>query len=242
MLSKPDVVQQLASNLLTRRVLSAQAEREGLGREPIIAAVLAIARDRILSDALLSRLDAQNTPGDAALDAYARNMYQTNSAKFERPAQTRARHILLANSGPESLPKAKGLVAQLHAGASFEELAKSNSTDTVSAARGGDLGFFSAGQMVKPFEDAVNALIKPGDLSEPVESEFGYHIIRLEERREKGLQSYDEVREALLVQARAAILSEFRMQKVQTLSRDFVFELDAINALGKPATHQTPKQ
>ena len=73
-LSKPDVVQQIASNLLTRRVLSAEAERDGLGRDPIIAAALSLARDRILSDALLARIDAQNTPSDAALDAYARNV------------------------------------------------------------------------------------------------------------------------------------------------------------------------
>lgn len=235
-LTKPDVVQQLASNLLTRRVLSAEAERNGLGRDPIIAAAMALARDRILSDALLARIDAKNTPSDATLDAYARNVYQTNITKFERPAQTRARHILLANNGSESLQKAKGLVAQLRTGASFEELAKANSTDPVSAERGGDIGFFGAGQMVKPFEDAVNALTKPGDLSEPVESEFGYHIIRLEERREKGLQSYSEVREPLLAEARAAILGEFRKQKVQTLSKDFVIEISAIEALAKSAT------
>ena len=235
-LSKPDVVQQLASNLLTRRVLSAEAERNGLGRDPIIAAAMALARDRILSDALLARIDAQNAPSDAALDAYARNVYQTNMTKFERPAQTRARHILLANNGSESLQKAKGLVAQLRAGASFEELAKANSTDPVSAERGGDLGFFGAGQMVKPFEDAVNALTKPGDLSEPVESEFGYHIIRLEERREKGLHPYSEARETLLGEARAALLGESRKQKVQALSKDFVIELNAIEALAKSAT------
>lgn len=237
LLSKPDMVQQLAGNLLTRRVLSTEAERDGLGRDPIIAAAMALARDRILSDALMARIDTQNTPSDAALDAYARNVYQTNITKFERPAQTRARHILLAKSGSESLQKAKGLVAQLRAGASFEELAKVNSVDPGSAERGGDLGFFGAGQMVKPFEDAVNALTKPGDLSEPVESEFGYHIIRLEERREKGLRPYSEAREQLLAEARAAILGEFRKQKVQALSKDFVFELDAIEALGKPATH-----
>jgi len=232
-LSNPDTVQQIASNLLVRRVLAAEAERDQLLQDPTTAAALAVARDRVLSDARLARLDAQNAPSEAALDAYARNLYQANLAKFERPAQTRARHILLDNKGTDSLKKAQELLIQLRAGASFEDLAKANSTDTASAARGGDLGFFGPGQMVRPFEDAVNALAKPGDLSEPVESQFGYHIIRLEERREKGPQPYAEVRSQLMNDARTAILNEARVQKAQSISKDFAFDQAAIAAMGK---------
>ena len=236
-LSKPEMVRQIVSNLLVRRVLAAEAERDGLGADPVVVATLAIARDRVLSDERLARLDAQNTPGETTLDAYARTIYQANATKFERPAQTRASHILLANSGPDSLQKAKDLLAQLRAGASFEDLAKTHSTDPGSAARGGDLGFFGAGKMVRPFEDALDKLSKPGDLSEPVESQFGYHIIRLEERREKGMQSYSEVREQLLTEARKALLNESRVQKVLALNKGFVFENDALDALAKSATH-----
>lgn len=233
-LSKPEMVRQIASNVMIRRILAAEAERDGLGTDPVVMATLAIARDRVLSDTRLVLLDAQNTPDEAALETYARNVYQANAAKFEQPAQTRARHILLAKGGADSLQKVKDLLAQLRAGASFEELAKAHSTDPGSAARGGDLGFFGAGKMVQPFEDALNKLTKPGDLSEPVESEFGYHIIRLEERREKGRQPYAEVRVQLLGEARAAIMNESRTKKVQALSKDFVFQLDAIDALTKP--------
>lgn len=233
-LSKPETVQQIVSNLLVRRVLAAEAVRDGLDTDPVAVASMAIARDRILSDANLARFDAKNTPNEAVLDAYARNIYKANTAKFEKPEQTRARHILLAKSGPESLQKAKDLVAQLRAGASFEELAKANSTDPGSAARGGDLGFFGAGKMVEPFEEALSKLSKPGDLSEPVESQFGYHIIRLEERQEKSLKPYAEVREQLLAEAGSAILNESRVQKVLDLNKDFVFELGVIEALTKP--------
>ena len=236
LLAKPELLQQIASNLLVRRVLAAEAERDGMAKEPLVAATLQVARDRVLSDVRLARLDAQNTPSEAALDAYARTMYQANLNRFEKPAQTRARHILLANTGPESLKKARELLAQLRAGASFEELAKANSTDPGSAARGGDLGFFGAGQMVRPFEDAVNALVKPGDLSEPVESQFGYHIIRLEERKEKGPQPYAEVRGQLLGEARAALLNEARLQKAVSLNKEFVFDQSALEAMGKAAT------
>ncbi len=235
-LAKPEKVQQLASNLLVRRLLAAEAQRDGLGADPVLMATLAISQDRILSDARLARFDAQNNPTDATLDAYARNLYQTNTTKFEKPAQTRARHILLAKGGADSLQKARELVAKLRTGASFEELAKTHSTDTASAVRGGDLGFFEAGKMVQPFEDALNKLAKPGDLSEPVESEFGYHIIRLEERQEKSVQPYSEVRTQLLQDARNAILTEHRLQKVKALTQNFVYEPAALDALARTVT------
>ena len=233
-LAKPDTVQQIVSNMMVRRVLAAEAQRDGLGNDPLVAALLVLGHDKVLSDARLAVIDKQNMPSEAALDAQARSLYKAdNTARFDRPAETRARHILLANTGPESLVKAKELLAQLRAGASFEELAKGNSTDPGSAARGGDLGFFGPGKMVRPFEDAVNALVKPGDLSEPVESQFGYHIIRLEERREKGRSPYETVRSQLLDEARAGILNNGRVQKVMTMSKDVVYDKDAFDALAK---------
>lgn len=232
-LTKPEAVQQIVNNLLVRRALAHEATRDGMAKDPLVAASLEIAQDRTLSEVRLARLDVQNNPAEPALDAYALNMYKANADKLEKPAQTRARHILLANTGPDALAKAKALLAQLRAGANFEELAKANSTDKSNAARGGDLGFFSAGKMVRPFEDAVNALAKPGDLSEPVETQFGYHIIRLEERREKSIQPYADVRAALMSEARTALLNESRVQKVQSLNKDFVFDRDAIEAFVK---------
>jgi peptidyl-prolyl cis-trans isomerase C len=235
-LSKPEVVRQIASNLLVRRVLAAEAVREGAGADPIINAAIDIAKDRVLSDARLARLDVQNTPTEAALDSYARGIYLAKgAARFEKPAQTRASHILLDNTGPESLRKALELLTQLRAGASFEELAKANSTDPGSAARGGDLGFFAAGKMVPAFEDALNKLSKPGELSEPVQSQFGYHIIRLEERREKSQQPYEEVRDQLMREAQMAILNESRVQKSLALNKEFVFQQNAIETLAKSA-------
>lgn len=235
-LSRPESVAQIVNNLMIRRMLAAEADRDGLASDPLVAATVAISRERALSDARLARLDAQNTPTPAALESYARNVYQAESAKFEVPAQTRARHILLANKGPESLQKAKELLAELKAGASFEELAKTNSTDPGSASRGGDLGFFGAGKMVRPFEDAVNALAKPGDLSEPIESQFGYHIIKLEARRAQGRQPFEEVRPQLIDEARTGLLNQSRVLKVQSLNKDFAVDTAAIETLTKPAT------
>ena len=76
----------------------------------------------------------------------------------------------------------------------------------------------------------------PGDLSEPIESQFGYHIIRLEERKPKGPQPYAEVRGQLMSDARAALLNESRTQKAISLNKEFVFDQSAFEALGKPTT------
>lgn len=230
MATKVDTLQQIANNLMVRRVLAHEAEVNKLAQSTAVVATLGIARDRILSDARLAQMDAQNAPTDATLQTYARQLYSANSEKFERPAQTRAKHILIANTGSEAITKAIALLTQLRGGASFEELAKANSTDTGSAARGGDLGFFAAGRMVRPFEDALAKLAKPGDLSEPVESQFGIHIIRLEERREKGRQSFDQVQQQLMVEAKTAILNDARLQKVGAINKDIQLDEAAIQS------------
>ena len=231
----PESLQQIASNLMVRRVLALETSQSALAQSPAVVATLGLARDRVLSDARLAQMDAQNAPSDAAIENYARQVYLTSPEKFERPAQTRARHILITKTGPESLQKANALLVQLKGGASFEDLAKANSADPGSAAKGGDLGFFGAGNMVRPFEDAVTKLAKPGDLSEAVESQFGYHIIRLEERREKGRQSFEEVRAQLVGEARNAILSEARVLKVQAMMKDISFDEASIGAFSKTA-------
>ena len=235
-LARPDAVQQIVSNLLLRRLLAGEAQRDGLATDPLVAASVRIASDRALSDARLQKLDTQNTPSEAGLEAYAQAIYKSNDARFEQPAQTRASHILLDNTGPESLAKAKDLLQQLRAGASFADLAKQFSTDKGSAGKGGDLGFFGPGKMVRPFEDAVNALAKPGDLSEPVESQFGYHIIRLDERKPKGKVPFADVKAGLMSEARASLLNEARQQKAHDMAKDFVFERPAIEALAPGAT------
>lgn len=124
-------------------------------------------------------------------DAEVHDFYAGNKASFETPEQVRGRHILVAvdaNADEKARQAAKAeaeaLLAQIKAGADFEEIAR-KSSDCPSAPQGGDLGFFRRGQMVAEFETAAFAL-KPGELSGVVETSFGYHIIRLEERKDAG--------------------------------------------------------
>jgi peptidyl-prolyl cis-trans isomerase C len=103
----------------------------------------------------------------------------------------RARHILV-----DSEAKARELIAELDAGARFETLAEKNSSDS-SAKEGGDLGWFAAGRMVKPFADAVEKLEKGAYTKEPVQSQFGWHVIRLEDTRPLELPSFEAVESQL---------------------------------------------
>lgn len=230
MLANTNALTTLANNLLVRRYLAQEALRDGLDKDPINQAQLQISRDRALSDLRLATLDQQNSPSASALDAYALEQYRVNQARYERPAQTRASHILLEDKGPESLVQAKTLVEKLRAGASFADLAKAHSTDPGSAAKGGDLGFFAPGAMVKPFEDGVNALSKPGDISEPVKSQFGWHIIRLDERRPKSVAPYEEVKDKLVADARTQLLNQSRQTKVANIQKEIEGNLSAIEA------------
>lgn len=135
----------------------------------------------------------------AEIEAY----YKEFSEEFWQPAQVHARHILIRvdpNQGPEAREaakkKAEEVLGMVKGGKPFEELAKKFSQDPGSAKNGGDLGFFPRGQMVKPFEDAAFNL-RAGEVSDLVETQFGYHLIKAEEVRQEGLRPFDEVREEI---------------------------------------------
>jgi peptidyl-prolyl cis-trans isomerase C len=133
----------------------------------------------------------------------AQEFYDKNPEQFERPEQVRASHILIGvpqgadvASKAAVKRKAEGVLKQVKAGGDFGALARTNSEDPGSAVNGGDLGFFPRGQMVPPFDQAAFSLAK-GATSDLVETQFGYHIIRVMEKREAGTVTLEEVRPQL---------------------------------------------
>jgi peptidyl-prolyl cis-trans isomerase C len=112
-------------------------------------------------------------------------------------------------------------------------LAKDKSQDPGSAAKGGDLGFFGRGRMIKPFEDTAFGMAKAGDISEVIESPFGFHIIRLDEKKPAGLQPFAEVKDALLRQAQNEILNKGRVDERDRILKGAQFNAQAIEALAK---------
>ncbi len=236
LLTKPENVAQMASNLYVRRALTVEAERAGLANDPMVAAAIRLAKERILSDAMMAQLDIKNTPPDDALDQFALARYRVNIKQYETPAQIRARHILIKSTTPETKEKAKekakNILSELKNGADFESLAKTNSEDAT-ASKGGDLGFFPRGRMIAPFEAAAFALEKPGDFSEVVETEFGFHIIKLEAKQEATVKPFEEVRDQLRKETLANLLSDGRGRESQRLLNEAKFEQSAIEAFAK---------
>jgi peptidyl-prolyl cis-trans isomerase D len=130
--------------------------------------------------------------GEAPSETEVRAAYDARAADFRVEEQRRASHILV-----KSKEEADKLLAEVHkAPASFGELAKKHSQDPGSAEKGGDLGLFGRGMMVKPFEDAVFAM-KPGEIAGPVQSDFGFHLIRLDEVQAGKGRKFEEVREEI---------------------------------------------
>ncbi|MBQ7232836.1 MAG: peptidylprolyl isomerase [Bacillales bacterium] len=143
---------------------------------------------------------------------------ELQTAYKEYQPEIRASHILIGSDVENAEQKAKDLKKQLDEGADFAKLAKENSTDTVSAANGGDLGFFGPGDMVSEFEDAAYNL-KVGEISDVVESQFGYHIIKLVEKPEKG--TFEELESELREQiAQGKITTELTAQYLDELIQE----------------------
>lgn len=137
---------------------------------------------------------------DVNWDSFAREDYKANPERYIRPERVSAAHILIktdSRSDEEAAELAQDLHARALAGEDFAELAKAFSEDG-SASKGGELGFFQRGKMVRPFEDAAFALTSPGDMSDPVQSQFGYHIIVLRDRKPEGAIPFEEVKEQII--------------------------------------------
>ncbi|MFZ5774561.1 MAG: peptidylprolyl isomerase [Thermodesulfobacteriota bacterium] len=158
-----------------------------------------IGRNQVIQKLIETRFK----PKAQATEPEAKEFYDKNQEKFKQPDLVRARHILLTVKEGESAAekdkkreKMKEIKKQLKDGGDFAALAKQYS-DCPSKERGGDLGFFAKGQMVKPFEDAAFAL-KQGELSDIVETQFGFHIIKAEEKKAARTVGFDEAKERIL--------------------------------------------
>ena len=165
-------------------------------------------------------------------DADAQAFYNENKANFEQPEQVKASHILIqvspsATTEEKAAAKAKAekLLKQVKDGGDFAETAKENS-DCPSKAKGGDLGFFGKGQMVKEFEEAAFGM-KVGQMSDVVETQFGYHIIKVTEHKDAGTTSFDE--------AKPDILKGLKQQKLAKVSREYLEKLKAEAKIVYPA-------
>lgn len=191
---------QFADNLVRMVVLAQEGRQRKLDETPAYKTQALFSSTNVLAALTLDEINKTTKLDEAELRKY----YDAHQSEYQ---QVRARHILVRAQGSqlpvkpgqkdltdaEALAKAQDLRKKIQAGQDFAALAAQESDDTGSGANGGDLGFFRRGQMVPSFEQAAFAL-KPGELSEPVKSPFGYHIIKVEAQE---FRTFEEVRPEL---------------------------------------------
>ena len=201
----------ILDDVITMRLYAIDGEAQKLDETPEFQAQLAAARRAMLAQASMRKA----IDGLTVSDDEAQKFYTENQKLFVQQERVHARHILV--SGDENLAKVQ---EALKSGKSFDAVAKEYSIDPGSAANGGDLGEFPRGVMVPEFEKAAFALKEPGEVSEPVKTQFGWHIIKLEERIPESAAPFEEVK--------PRILQELKDQKTQQVLQDKSKELEGL--------------
>jgi peptidyl-prolyl cis-trans isomerase C len=168
--------------LIDMKIVAKAAEDKKIEDRPDFKARLAFTRNRLLMDNLLAAEGKAATTDDAM-----KKVYEEAAKQIEGEQEVHARHILV-----ETEDDAKAIEAELKKGADFAELAKKKSKDP-GAADGGDLGFFTKDQMVPEFS-AVAFALEPGKISDPVKSQFGWHVIKVEEKRNRKAPDFEQVK------------------------------------------------
>ncbi len=174
-------------NLVTKRMLVKTALESGIKEDAEMKRRI----QEFKNELILNRYLEKKLGNIKVTDAEAKAYYEKHKDEFTTPKEVRARHILV-----KTQEQAEKIYQELKKGADFAQLAKKYSMDKASAQKGGELGFFTKGDMVKPFSDAAFAL-KPGEISKPVKTPFGYHIIQVEEVKPPRQKSFKEVKEEI---------------------------------------------
>lgn len=234
-LATSDALKDFLRQLYLGKRLVTEAERLGLENQPTVRAQLAAQRRWVLSDALRAQTEKQIEQPDFA--ALAREHYATSRDEFQLPEQFKAAHILKKVAcdceRDEKRRQTDQLLTRLQAGEDFATLAKAESEDSASAAKGGDLAdALKREQLVSPFAAAMSKL-EPGQLSGVVETEYGFHIIKLLERQPARQQSFEEVRQSLEAKLRANYMKDQLQQRGQSYlpGADAKYDESALQAL-----------
>ena len=195
--------------IIEQRLMAEAARRKGIDKEPEVQQIIANTIDSILARQLYLQLREGVAPTPDEIQAY----YDNNPQLFQQPEQIHVKHIIVGSQ--EAAEKA---MAELDTGRSFEAVAREMNKDA-SKDRGGDIGWFSRGRLALEFETAAFALQK-GELSDIVQTRFGYHIIKLEDRRASKLLPYKDVKDHARERVIQVMVDEQRKEIVGRLSQE----------------------
>ena len=221
-------------NVMVYRVLANEARELGIDKDPIVSKEIEQSIDKLLG---LKRLEAFTAAVKRPdFTPAARENYDVNSVKYTLPETVNAEHILIGlkdRNESDALKRAEEVHKKIRTGADFAALVMEYSDDPSKAQNKGALGVFGRGQMVKPFEDAAFSLKKPGEISPVVKTQFGYHVIRLVEKKPATMQPFNEVKEKIIRELEDKFLADARASYISNIKNDksIVIHEDVVEAL-----------
>jgi parvulin-like peptidyl-prolyl isomerase len=219
----------LLNKIFVERSLAEDARAAGLDKDPATQKLLAMQLDKFLAELRVEQLTKQwgqeFDKRAAQNEARAKELYEVNKAQpeYQTPEEVHAWHILLKTekrSKADALKTAQTVRTRALAGENFGKLADEFSEDQTVQTNHGDLGFFPAKGMDPAFAKAAFALKTKGEISEPVLSSFGYHIIRYEERKPARARTFEELKEALIAQERDKYIKDKKAEALMAITQD----------------------
>ena len=199
------------SSIIEIKLLAAKAKAEGLDKDADYQRRMAFLNDRALHGEFVEKDVA-----DKVTDDEIRARYEKEIAAQPAANEVHARHILV-----KTKEEAEAIIKKLEAGEDFQKLANENTTDPSGKTSGGDLGYFGAGQMVPEFEKAAFALEPGAYTKEPVQTQFGWHIIKVEDKRQQQPPAFDDVKE----QVKSLVIRDAYFAQVKQVRSDAKIEI-----------------
>jgi peptidyl-prolyl cis-trans isomerase C len=201
----------LLNNLVQTIALGDAARGKGLDKRKDVQEIVKLSTDSVLANILIKEEVLDKV---SVTEEQAKNYYEKHLAQFKIPEKARVRHIMIKaeKSATDDVKKkarerAEEVLKKIKAGEDFAKLAMDYSDDPGSKAKGGDLGFFEKGKMFKAFDEAAFKL-NPGEVSDIVETAYGFHIIKMDEKKKEEIQPYESVKDKVMTMAKDEIKAE----------------------------------
>ena len=213
----------LLDRIIDSKLVVADGKKNKVDADPAFKKRMAFVEEQVIQDYWL-----QKEVGKRLTPDKMQQRYQEKLKSMPPEEEVHARHILVATE-----QEAKDLMAELKKGTAFDKLAREKSTDKASGAEGGDLGWFKRTDMVKEFADAAFAM-KKGELSEaPVKTQFGFHLIKLEDRRQAPPPSFEELADPIREELARETVGHF-LDQLRSTAKVEKFNMDGSKAEAKP--------
>lgn len=234
-LAKPGIYREMAENIYLVRLLADEAVKDP-DMDPVQAEWAARMRHQRRLTSEYRIVYVQRALKDVDWERNAKEAYLAEPERFTEPEKVSVSHILVTLQGrseEEALALASELRQRALAGEDFGELAKEYSEDPSVARNKGDMGYFSKGAMVEPFENVAFAMKKEGEISEPVKTKFGYHVIRFNGRKSAERKPFDQVKDEIIAEQQKNLADKIWQDKIIAArsAPDIVIDDEVLRAL-----------